>query len=158
MFFPDEPFSVEVVRELASLLRANNLGELSLESKGEDNPVRLQIQRESVSYVPAASSQVASFAVPESAPLDPLVEEQESVVVQDVREIGAPCVGIYRSPKKPIYVGDHIRNGQIIAVVESLRVPNEVVATFDATVVELPVLDGQGVEWGETLVVLSSGS
>lgn len=165
MFFPDEPVPVEVVRDLAALLATNGLSELTLESKDEDNALRLSLGRTTVVYA-APSLAPSTVSAPSSSPLDagelsPATEgdsHDTSSHSSTAHEVGSPCVGIYRSPKKPLQIGDSVKSGQVIAVVESLRVPNDVLTPFDATVVEMPSLEGQGVEWGQTLLVLEPTS
>ncbi len=156
MFFPDEPVPLDAVREMAALLKANGLGKIALESDTEGvGRLRLNLKRETFTLAPVvgAPESVEAVALP--------LEEVEASVEPELitaRGVLAPCVGVYRAPKKPLQVGDAVKNGQVVAVVESLRVPNEVVAPFDGTVVELPSLEGQGVEWGQTLLVLEPAS
>ena len=68
-------------------------------------------------------------------------------------------VGIYRRAAKHgakpfVAVGDTVEEGQIVAAVETLNLINEVEATINGTVVELPLKDGQAVEYGQSLVVI----
>ncbi|BCM93432.1 hypothetical protein IAD21_05323 [Abditibacteriota bacterium] len=163
VFFPDEPVPLEVVRELAALLATNGLSELTLESKGEEDALRLSLERETRVYT-------AAPVAPESVTTGPVISEESKTATSEAstqtsatqnkatHEVGAPCVGVYRAPKKPLLVGDSVQSGQVIAVVESLHVPNEVPAPFDATILEIPALDGEGVEWGQTLLILEPAS
>ncbi len=152
VFFPDETLPLDVVREVAALLKAGDLGEITLESKGDRNSLRFKIERETFVAAPAPVS-VAAEAATE------IVEEAgasvvETPVVFERTEVVAPCVGVFRAPKKPLSHGDEVTARQLVGVVESLRVPNEVYAPFDGRVVELCVVEGQGVEWGQILLVL----
>ncbi len=154
MFFPDEPVPASVVRELAALLKENGLGKIALESNGAQGLLRLNLKRDTFALV--SSSVATPPDVSESQTSDVAQNEVETPAPQltGTHQVAAPCVGVYRAPKKPFQIGDLVKKGQVVAVVESLRVPNEVVAPFDGTVVELPSLEGQGVEWGQTLLVL----
>jgi biotin carboxyl carrier protein len=73
-------------------------------------------------------------------------------------EIGAPLVGIFRasmnSDKPLVAAGDRVRKGQIIAAIEALNLLSEVEATVAGRVVEILVLDGQAVEYGQPLLVI----
>jgi biotin carboxyl carrier protein len=53
-------------------------------------------------------------------------------------------------------VGDTVEEGQIVAAVEALNLVNEVEAPINGSVVELPLKDGQAVEFGQTLVLIKS--
>lgn len=152
VFFPDEPVPLDVLREVAALLAAHDLSEIALETTGSGPVMRLRLERETF---------VAAPVVPVLAPGSALelVEEAGSFVVEVPVEfertaVVAPCVGVFRSPKKPLAEGDEVKARQLVGAVESLRVPNEVYAPFDGRVVEMPVVEGQGVEWGQTLLVI----
>jgi acetyl-CoA carboxylase biotin carboxyl carrier protein len=156
VFFPDEPVPLEVVREVAALLKAADLGEIALESKSGGNGLRLKIERETFVAAPVSLPVVAQTS-------GELAEDAESFVVEapvafERTEVVAPCVGVFRSPKKPLSLGDQVKARQLVGSVESLRVPNEVYAPFDGRVVEMPVVEGQGVEWGQVLLVLEPSS
>jgi acetyl-CoA carboxylase biotin carboxyl carrier protein len=88
---------------------------------------------------------------------DDLLAESEKSKKNDV-EIGAPLVGIFRSSmtgEKPLVaVGDIVRKGQIIAAIEALNLLSEVEAMVSGRVAEILVLDGQPVEYGQTLLVI----
>lgn len=156
MFFPDEPVPLEVVREVASLLKANNLGEISLETTNAYPTIRLHIERETFVSSPAP------FPVASTATGEVVVHaedgEPETPMTAERVEVVAPCVGVFRSGKKPVAQGDEVVAKQIICVVESMRLPNEVFAPVDGRVVELLVVEGQGVEWGQPLLVLQPSS
>lgn len=153
MFFPDEPVPLDVLREVAALLQANDLSEIALDTSGPIPTMRLRLERETFIAAP-----VVPASVPIAAP-EVLTEKAESSVVEtpilaERTEVVAPCVGVFRSPKKPVVQGDQVKARQLVGAVESLRVPNEVYAPFDGRVVEMPVVEGQGVEWGQTLLVI----
>ena len=73
--------------------------------------------------------------------------------------IKSPIIGTaYLSPepgaKKFIKVGDKIKKGQTIMIVEAMKTMNHVPATSDGTVKNILVKDGQPVEFGQTLILL----
>ena len=143
---------LEAVREMAALLKSNGLGKIALESDTEGvGRLRLNLKRETFALAPvAATGEVGETLSDAEIEVDTVPAPDEMTA----RGVLAPCVGVYRAPKKPLQVGDVVKSGQVVAVVESLRVPNEVLAPFDGRVVELPSLEGQGVEWGQTLLIL----
>ena len=73
--------------------------------------------------------------------------------------IKSPIIGTaYLAPepgaKKFVKVGDKIKKGQTIMIVEAMKTMNHVPSTSDGVVKEICVEDGQPVEFGQTLVIL----
>lgn len=71
----------------------------------------------------------------------------------DVR-IEAPMQGLILSVKTP--VGTAVRKGQVLAILEAMKLENEIVAPVDGTVVSVDVRDGQAVDSGVLLLTLAS--
>ena len=90
------------------------------------------------------------------------VVSNNKAVLNDEEEgirIKSPIIGTaYLSPepgtKQFIQVGDKIKKGQTIMIVEAMKTMNHVPATSDGTVKNILVKDGQPVEFGQTLVLL----
>jgi biotin carboxyl carrier protein len=100
-------------------------------------------QVEAVAYERGAADAPAAQATP----------AQKTIAVR------TSFVGIYRRAAKHgakpfVSVGDTVEEGQIVAAVEALNLVNEVEAPLNGSVVELPLKDGQAVEYGQTLVVI----
>ena len=95
---------------------------------------------------PVAGETSAPPAPPESAP-DGLIE------------LKSPIVGTYYggpAPEAPpfVEVGSKVKTGQVLCIVEAMKVMNEIEAEIDAEVVEILVSSGQPVEFGEVLLRL----
>ena len=89
------------------------------------------------------------------------VTSNNKVVLNDEEGIGvkSPIIGTaYLSAepgaKKFIQVGDKIKKGQTIMIVEAMKTMNHVPAPHDGIVTSILVKDGQPVEFGQTLIVL----
>ena len=90
------------------------------------------------------------------------VVSNNKAVLNDEEEgirIKSPIIGTaYLSPepeaKQFIQVGDKIKKGQTIMIVEAMKTMNHVPATSDGTVKNILVKDGQPVEFGQTLILL----
>ena len=97
---------------------------------------------------------VGSMAAPQPAPLTapaaPLASESGLV------ELMSPIVGTFfrqPSPTAPPFVepGTKVKKGQVLCIIEAMKLMNEIEAEMDAEVVEILVANGQPVEFGETL-------
>ena len=73
--------------------------------------------------------------------------------------VKSPIIGTaYLAPepgaKKFVKVGDKIKKGQTVMIVEAMKTMNHVPSTSDGTVSKIMVNDGQPVEFGQTLIIL----
>ena len=94
---------------------------------------------------------------------DTVISNNKAVLSKDGEEgtrVKSPIIGtVYLAPepgaKQFIKVGDKIKKGQTIMIVEAMKTMNHVPSTNDGTVKEILVNDGQPVEFGQSLVVLN---
>lgn len=82
-------------------------------------------------------------------------EEQK----EEYKEIKSPMVGTFYSKPSPdkeafIKVGDKVKKGQVVCIIEAMKLMNEIEAEFDGEVVEVCLNDGDSVEYGKTLFKL----
>ena len=104
------------------------------------------------------TNRVAETAVTE---MPPAILKEENVVQKAVEGnvVKSPLVGtFYCAPaedKPPfVSVGDKVKKGQVIGIVEAMKLMNEVETEFDGTVLEVLVENGDMVEFGQPLVVI----
>ena len=99
----------------------------------------------------------------ESAKISALVSPNKSVLKSsddiDGIRIKSPIIGTaYLAPepgaKKFVEVGDKIKKGQTVMIVEAMKTMNHVPSTADGEVKKILIEDGQPVEFGQTLVIL----
>ena len=153
-------FDLDSIREIAALLRESELGEICLETTGENNaPVRLRLKRAApmpVAIAPLApQGEEAALAgsTPGAQSEDATTKENGASQPANF-EISSHAVGVFREAKIPVKAGDQIKARQVLGSVESLRVPNEIVAPCAGRILEIVAQDGQGVEFGQTLFVM----
>lgn len=106
------------------------------------------VQPPAPSTVPAT----APVATPATAPADEPADPHAGLT-----GISAPLVGTFyraKSPDSPpfVEVGSRVEEGQTIGIVEAMKLLNEVTSTVAGTVVEMPVANGDAVEFGQVLV------
>ena len=92
-------------------------------------------------------------AVHETAAAQHLVPQSHEPASKHVTVLSS-VVGFFRHAAKPVGEGATVRSGQTVAIIESLRVPNEVPAPVAGRVLELLVEDGQGVEFHQPLFII----
>lgn len=144
------------LKKLIELVQESGIAELEITEGEEKVKIVLggQAQRE-VSYVlPAAAP--AQIAAP--APVAAAVQAPEPVEAGHV--VKAPMVGtFYRSAtpegKAFVEVGDTVQKGQPICIIEAMKLMNEIEADKAGVIKAVLVENGQPVEYGEPLVVIS---
>ncbi|HEY3777953.1 MAG TPA: acetyl-CoA carboxylase biotin carboxyl carrier protein [Rhizomicrobium sp.] len=139
------------IRELAELLDQTGLGEIEIEQAGR----RIRVARHS----PPATAHVAHApSVLPDAPIPP--QRVDTRPASREGAIASPMVGtVYVSPEpgKPpfVKVGDAVREGDTLLIVEAMKTMNPIVATRAGVVQEICVHDAQPVEFGQALMVVS---
>ncbi len=92
-----------------------------------------------------------------------VVSPNKSVLANNNEQKGtrvkSPIIGTaYLAPepgaKKFVEVGDKIKKGQTVMIVEAMKTMNHVPSSADGTVKKIMVVDGQPVEFGQTLIIL----
>ena len=134
-----------LIKELVDYLTEFNLTELEY----QDGQTKIKVSKASKNIDQLKSSAVVS---PNKAVL------KESDDTEGVR-VKSPIIGTaYLAPepggKKFVEVGDKIKKGQTIMIVEAMKTMNHVPSTNDGIVKKILVTDGQPVEFGQTLIVL----
>ena len=94
-------------------------------------------------------------AVTSQEVMQPVVE-QMNVPVSDAQTVKAPLVGpFYAAPSEEaapyVQVGDQVKKGQTLGIVEAMKLMNEIESEYDGVVVEVCVKNGAMVEYGQPL-------
>ena len=159
------------IRELIDYLIEKDIAEFELE-RGD---VKLRVKRGGVHTVTAAP--VITMAAPVAAPIAvahpvaaPVVAPPAPIpsaasAVEDeiagAHIIKSPIVGTYYespSPGAPPFVkpGDSVSVGQVLCIVEAMKLMNEIESDYSGTVVKIFVTNGQPVEYGQQLFAVKS--
>jgi acetyl-CoA carboxylase biotin carboxyl carrier protein len=101
-------------------------------------------------------------SIASSIPIDPAPASYEESENGDTDEhvITAPMIGTYYSAPSPgdppfVRIGDVIETGQIVGIIEAMKIMNEIPADRSGVVLEILVASGQAVEYGSPLVRLA---
>jgi acetyl-CoA carboxylase biotin carboxyl carrier protein len=153
---------IEEIRELIDLVTETGVAELEVQ-RGED---RVRIVRTAAGglqhYVipgvtgplSASSPHDAPPLASPAAPTEPVIEIDPSLVA-----VKSPIVGTFYespSPASPAFVkiGDKVQVGQVLCIIESMKLMNEIEAETAGTIVSKLVANAQPVEYGEALFTL----
>jgi len=139
---------LEDLKELIELLKDTDITELQLEKDG----TKVKIKREKI-------------LSPIELPIQKSIGLQEKIVgeieeeTQRLITITSPIVGtFYRSPSPDaapfVEVGVKVKKGQVLCIVEAMKLMNEIESEADGVVVKILVENGQPVEYGEPLFLI----
>ncbi|MEQ3650569.1 acetyl-CoA carboxylase biotin carboxyl carrier protein [Hyphomonas sp.] len=143
-----------LVRELAAILREADLGEVEVEHEG----LRIRVSKPAAPVVQAAMAAPAAAPVA-AAPAAAPVADAAAVPAASEKAIKSPMVGtVYLSPepgaKQFVAVGDKVKKGDTVLLVEAMKTFNPVEADKAGVVKEIYVSDSQPVEYGEALILI----
>lgn len=144
------------LKTLIDLVSESNVSELEItEAEGRVRIVKNN-QGPPVAYVPApATAVLAPQAEAPQAPVAAVLPPAQAVGHQ----VKSPMVGTYYRAASPgakpfVEIGDSIKEGETICIVEAMKILNEIEADKSGTVTQLLVENGQAVEYGQPLFVI----
>ena len=134
---------LDQLRDLIRLLDESNHTEIEVEHDDD----RIRVRRDPVASQSVAPGAVAGSTNPSGAPAP---EEEEGSYVT------SPFVGtFYRAPSPEndafVEVGDSIAPGQVLCIVEAMKLMNEIESEVAGTIVDVLVENGKPVEYGDRL-------
>ena len=140
----------DAIRELAKLLKETELSEIEIDHGG----ARIRVARTLAGAAPVYSAPAA--AAPASAAPAAAAPADKSKAAGAVL---SPMVGTaYRSPepgaKLFVDVGQQVRQGQTLLIIEAMKTMNAIPAPKAGTVKEILIEDGQPVEFGQPLLIV----
>jgi acetyl-CoA carboxylase biotin carboxyl carrier protein len=148
----DGSVSVAQLQHLVQLLDESDVSEI--EVKRAEEGMRLVLRKAEVRASDASELyQVLAPSTGSAASKPAPVDTRHTIT--------APLVGIFHPWSKPkgsasIAVGDHVKPGQLVGMIQSLNIINDVESPFGGCIVEILTQDGQAVEYGQQLVVIDS--
>lgn len=144
-------FDTDYIEKLAEIIEAKGLTEISLEDGNQAITVRRELYTAGTPVVaPAAAPAAQPVQTPAAAP------KQEAKKGQPVT---SPMVGTFYKASSPdakpfVEVGQTISKGDVVCIVEAMKLMNEIESEFSGKVVEICVEDGQPVEFGQVLMYI----
>jgi acetyl-CoA carboxylase biotin carboxyl carrier protein len=151
-------FSFEEIKELAKIVKENDLGEIEIKSANGDS---IAIKAKRVPPQPPAIPPAPMVAAQNiAAPLNVAANEPvaETKAEKSGKEVKSPIVGTFYSAADPnseafVKVGDSVKKGDVICIIEAMKIMNEVTAEFDGVVKEILVSNGDAVEYDQTIMI-----
>lgn len=142
--------NIKKLQELVELMNENDLNEIEVEMegmkvklvKGGGGAVAPVVYHHAPVAAPAKTEEAAAQAVPEKA--------------SSLKEVKSPMVGTFYRSSAPdaepyVEVGSMVQKGDVLCIVEAMKLMNEIKAEFGGRVAEISVENAESVEFGQTL-------
>ncbi len=147
-------FDVEYIEKLAKVLADTSLTEISL----EDGEQAITLRKD----LPVVASAPVVAAAPVSAPQVQTPAQQPQAPQAEAKKgkaVTSPMVGTFYSAPAPdadafVKVGQTVKKGDVVCIVEAMKLMNEIETEFGGKVLEICVQDGQPVEFGQVLMYI----
>ena len=146
-------FETDYIEKLARVLADTGLTESSLEDGEQAITLRKDVI---VTSAPVAAAPAQVQAAPAVAPVA-ASQAEVSVPAKKGTPVTSPMVGtFYKSPSPDadpfVKVGSEVKQGDVVCIVEAMKMMNEIESEVSGKVVEICVEDGQPVEFGQVLM------
>ena len=140
---------LEKIEGLVKIVENSSLTEFSI----RDGETEIMMSKLTHPPVIAAGVPAAPLA---AAPAQPAAAEEKAEAADEFELILAPIVGTFYSaaaPDVPAYVkvGDHVKAGQTVCILEAMKLMNEIQADYDCEIEAVLVSNEQKVEYGQPL-------
>ena len=136
----------KLIKELVEYLSEFNLTELEY----QEGQTKIKVSKAAKSLV--EQSKTGALVSPNKAVLNNVDENNGTRIKSPI--IGTAYLAAEPGAKKFVEVGDKIKKGQTIMIVEAMKTMNHVPSTSDGEVSKILINDGQPVEFGQTLIIL----
>lgn len=151
---------IRKIKKLIELLEESDVEELEIH-EGDDS-VRISRRREQLS-APQYMAQYPSPApqpAPTAQPSAPVADEPAKSAEPAGHAVKSPMVGtFYRSPsptaKAFVEVGQSVKAGDVVCIVEAMKMMNQIEADKSGTIAEILVENGQPVEFDQPMIIIS---
>lgn len=148
---------IETIEKLADIINKKELSELTI----ADGDKTITIKGKKAAPVFAAPA-AAAVSTPIGAPsaVETLSPSEASTAAEiSGKLVKSPIVGTFYaapSPDKPpfVRVGDEVKKGDVIMIIESMKLMNEIQSDYDGIVDKILVSDGQAVEYDQPIMVI----
>jgi acetyl-CoA carboxylase biotin carboxyl carrier protein len=154
--------TLDQIKELIEFIKSHDLSEFELEQDG----VKIRIkdgnhhQMVAVSHIPAT---MPIMAAPPLAPAAATAAAQAAAAgseeTGELCIVKSPIVGTFYRAAEPgakpfVSVGDPIRKGEVLCIIEAMKLMNEIDSEYDGEITNIYVENGQAVQYGERLFAI----
>ena len=141
---------IDFIKKIADVMDEKSIVELEMEENGQKLAIKKGTLNSTITTVPVnVATEIAS--------VQEVVTPSAPVSDKKLTPITSPMVGTFYSAPSPdsdpfVTVGDVIKPGQVVCIIEAMKLMNEIEADVCGRVVEICVENGQTIEFGQVLM------
>jgi len=144
----------EEIKQLIDYIESSSFVEFELEREG----FKIKLVKRGAGPANGPAGPVVSEAPVGPAPASPAGTPSRAAISEspDIHLVKSPIVGTFYRASGPtakpfIEVGDRVKKGQVLCIVEAMKLMNEIESDGEGEIVEILVANGQPIEYGEPL-------
>jgi len=146
--------NIKKIQELIQLMAENDLSEIEIETEG----TKVRLIKKSAGGVEHQVIQTMPLAqhvpIVDAGPVSASVEEESNMI-----EVKSPMVGTFYRSASPedspyVQVGDVVHKGDVLCIVEAMKLMNEVKSEFDGKITTIPVGNAEAIEYGQIIFMI----
>jgi acetyl-CoA carboxylase biotin carboxyl carrier protein len=143
---------IKVIKALAGILNKEQLHSLEVEEGGLR--IRLEAKREPQESYACSARQAVNPAAAQEAPDD--LDTDPGMDFNQIDTVDSPMIGVFYTSPSPdaeayVQVGSKIKKGDVLCIIEAMKLMNEIVAEKSGEIVDICVSNGDVVEYGQPL-------
>src|SRR2546428_461496 len=155
------------LNRILGIVRQHELSEFELEREG----FKIKIKKGALVHAPypaappAPPAPPAAASAPAAGPLtaQASAEAASAKAEIDLAVVKSPIVGTFFRASEPgappfVEVGDMVKKGQVLCIIEAMKLMNEIDSEYDGEIVSVYVENGQPVQYGERLFAIKARS
>ena len=142
------------IKEIVKDMGESKIDELKIEFP---DGTKISMKKNDQKVVYKAEPEVHEVVVPQDSNVSTTTNaNSENKVEENYKEIKAPMVGTFYSKSSPtakafVSVGDKVKKGDVVCIIEAMKLMNEIESEFDGEIVEICKKDEDMCEYGECL-------
>lgn len=150
---------IEFIQQLAELVKEKDLGEITVADGEEVVTIKGKKCQPPLGGMPTPMGMPAGVPLVQTPVMQQTAEVPTDGAVPSGNVVKAPLVGTFyaaSAPDKPpfVTVGKRVKKGDVLMIIESMKLMNEVQSDFDGVVEEILVSNGQAVEFDQPIMII----
>lgn len=149
--------NLKEIKELINLMNENELSEIEIEKENGKIRLKKNILEEKIQQVASGGNKQVNF---QQEQIEEQKETGKSNIDKDnLEKIVAPMVGVFYRSSAPdaesfVEENDDIKDGQVLCIIEAMKVMNEIKSEVSGKIVEILVENGESVEYNQPLFLV----